>query len=293
MTREDLSGAKPEKEFFIGLDSDGCVFPNMELKHKECFIPNIVKHWKLQSVSRYVREAAEYVNLYSRWRGENRFLALLRVFDLLAERPEIRRPGARIPEVPGLRRWVAEASALGNPSLKREIERHAEADLIQSLKWSEAVNAAVADMVTGLPPFPGVRETLQRMAERADVMVVSGTPGEALRREWAEHDIRRYVRLLAGQELGRKEEHLRLAAGGKYLPGKVLMIGDAPGDLQAARAAGALFFPINPGGEEQSWQRLAGEGLDRFFGGAYAGDYEGQLIAEFNRLLPGSPPWKA
>jgi hypothetical protein len=29
----------PQHEFLVGIDSDGCVFDSMELKHKECFIP--------------------------------------------------------------------------------------------------------------------------------------------------------------------------------------------------------------------------------------------------------------
>ncbi len=38
-------------DFFIGIDSDGCAFDTMEVKHKECFIPNIVKYYGLASVS--------------------------------------------------------------------------------------------------------------------------------------------------------------------------------------------------------------------------------------------------
>ena len=52
-----MSEFSPTKEFFVGIDSDGCVFDSMELKHKECFIPNIIKHWGLQAVSKYTREA--------------------------------------------------------------------------------------------------------------------------------------------------------------------------------------------------------------------------------------------
>jgi phosphoglycolate phosphatase-like HAD superfamily hydrolase len=291
MEKEDLKNLQAQREFFIGIDSDGCAFPSMELKHKECFIPNTIKHWKLQSIGKYAREAAEFVNLYSQWRGENRFPALLRVFDLLRERPEVRRSAARIPEVPALRRWVARADSLGNPSLKREIDRNPEPDLIQTLKWSEAVNNSVADLVVGLPPFPGVREALDKMARRADVIVVSATPGQALQREWAEHDLAGYVRLIAGQELGSKQEHLSLAGKGKYPGEKMLMIGDAPGDLKAAEAVGARFYPINPGREERSWERLLEEALDRFFAGRYTGDYENGVIEEFNRLLPDVPPW--
>ena len=81
-------------DYLIGIDSDGCAFDTMELKHKECFIPNIIHHWGLKGVSKYAREAAEFVNLYSKTRGVNRFPALIEVFRLLNKRPEVvaRRP---------------------------------------------------------------------------------------------------------------------------------------------------------------------------------------------------------
>ena len=81
-----LLNMKPTKNFLVCVDSDGCVFDNMELKHKECFCPATVNVWGLQSVSRYAREAAEFVNLYSKTRGANRFPALIRTLELLAER---------------------------------------------------------------------------------------------------------------------------------------------------------------------------------------------------------------
>jgi len=290
MTKEDLKNLKPQRQFFIGIDSDGCAFPSMELKHKECFIPNTIKHWKLQSISRYAREAAEFVNLYSRWRGENRFPALLRVFDLLRERPEVRRSAVLVPEVPALREWVSRADSLGDPALRREIDRNPEPDLIQTLKWSEAVNSTVREIVVDLQPFPGVREALEKTARRADVIVVSATPGEALQREWA--GLAGHVRLIAGQELGSKQEHLSLAAGAKYPAEKMLMIGDAPGDMKAAKEVGARFYPIIPGSEERCWEHLLEQALDLFFAGEYTGDCERNRIGQFNRLLPDTPPWK-
>ncbi len=292
MSKAVLQEFEARQEFFIGLDSDGCVFPSMELKHKECFIPNIVRHWSLQPISKYVREAAEFVNLYSKWRGANRFPALLKVFDLLAERPEVQRSPVKIPEVPALRAWVREESSLGNPALKAAVERNPAPDLVLTLRWSEAVNASIEEMVQGVPPFPGVRESLEKMAARADIIVVSGTPGEALEREWREHDLAGHVRLIAGQELGSKKDHLSLTAAGKYPADHMLMIGDAPGDMKAAKAVGALFYPVNPGAEEASWERFSGEALERFFAGRYAGGYEAQLIVEFDELLPETPPWK-
>jgi hypothetical protein len=53
-----------------------------------------------------------------------------------------------------------------------------------------------------------------------------------------------------------------------------------------------LFFPINPGQEEKSWERFYQEGLARFAAGRYAGEYEAALIAEFETFLPSTPPWK-
>jgi hypothetical protein len=71
----------------------------------------------------------------------------------------------------------------------------------------------------------------------------------------------------------------------------MLMIGDAPGDMKAAEAVGARFYPISPGGEEESWDRLSAEALERFFSGTYSGEYEKDVIERFNRLLPDTPPW--
>src|SRR3954463_15043893 len=96
----------PQHEFLVGIDSDGCAFDTMEVKHKECFIPNIVQYYGLAAISKYVREAAEFVNLYSRWRGINRFPGLTTTFDLLTERPEVARRQFRIPELRGLRSWI-------------------------------------------------------------------------------------------------------------------------------------------------------------------------------------------
>ena len=122
-------------------------------------------------------------------------------------------------------------------------------------------------------------------------MVISQTPVDALEREWNENDIRQFVQIIAGQEMGTKTEHLAFAAKEKYAADKVLMIGDAPGDHKAADANEALFFPINPGNEEASWERLHNEALEKFFAGSFAGEYQQQLLDEFEGYLPENPSW--
>ncbi len=280
------------QDFFVGIDSDGCAFDTMEVKHKECFIPNFIRYFRLAAVSKFAREAAEFVNLYSHWRGANRFPAYLMALDFLAERPEVGRRAFRVPPLLGLRAWVERETKLGNPTLKAEVERTGDPDLRLTYEWSEAVNRAVEETVREVPPFPLVRESLESLVGKADVMVVSATPGEALEREWQEHDLARLVALIAGQEMGSKKEHLALATSGRYEKDKVLMVGDAPGDFNAAKANGVLFYPIDPGREDESWQRFFEEALPRFFGGTYAGSYMDEQVARFEKRLPRTPPWK-
>jgi len=287
----ELKNLVPQKEFLIAIDSDGCAFDTMEIKHKECFIPNIVKYWELQPVSKFLRAASEFVNLYSEWRGINRFPALTKALDLLEEWPDVQQRGVKIPAAQSLRDWIARETKLSNPALTIEVERTNDPVLTRALAWSEAVNVSVADLVYGIPPFPYVRASLEKISAWADVIVCSATPHEALAREWEEHDISKYVRVLAGQEMGSKKEHIELASQGRYQEGRVLMIGDAPGDMNAARGNNASFFPINPGSEETSWERFFEEGAGRFRNGQFTESYEVDLVAEFERFLPSTPPW--
>ena len=285
-----LRDFQPKHDFFIGIDSDGCVFDSMEIKHKECFAPMFVKHHNLQAVSKYAREVWDFVNLYSKTRGANRFPALSRALNLLRDRPEVQARNVNVPSYPALDEWMERETKLGNATLAAEVEGGNEG-LAHIKVWSDGVNEQVVDIVHGVPPFPLLRQTLEKALGQADMMVISQTPCDALEREWAEHDISKFVEIIAGQEMGTKTEHLKFAAVDNYAVEKILMIGDAPGDHKAAKANGVLFFPILPGREEDSWERLHGEALDRFFAGTYAGEYEEELFAEFDGCLPENPSW--
>lgn len=290
--QQKLKNLTPEKEFFIGIDSDGCAFDTMEIKHKECFCPNVIQYWGLQRISKYAREAWEFVNLYSKTRGANRFITLIESFRLLEERQEVQDRGFILPDITALIEWTKKETQLGNPILKAYAAEAKDPVIDLALEWSVAVNRRVGEMVHGIAPFPRVRECLQQLTEFADAMVISQTPVEALEREWEENNIRKYVRVIAGQEYGTKTEHLALAAKGKYADDKILMIGDAPGDLKAAKNNGVLFFPINPGHEESSWKEFHEEGLARFKKGTFKGAYEEELLRKFSTYLPELPPWR-
>ena len=279
------------KDFFVGIDSDGCAFDTMELKHKECFIPNIIHYWGLKGVSKYARETAEFVNLYSKSRGVNRFPAIYEVLQLLNKRPEvIERIGKiEIPQI--LVDWIKSESKLGNPALI-EYVAHTDSPIMRRvLEWSVEINKTIDRIVgDGVPPFPKVRESLKKLSERADISVVSQTPHAALEKEWTKQGLARYVRAICGQEVGTKAECLAFSRN--YEKAHSLMIGDAPGDLKAAVANDALFYPIVPGKEEASWERFYAEGIDKFLNCEFSGEYQRELLEEFDRSLPQDPSWR-
>ena len=282
---------KPQREFFIGIDSDGCAFDTMELKQKECFIPTIIKHWGWQSVSKYAREVIEFVNLYSKTRGINRFPALIDDFKWLSKRPEVIARGVKVEPPQEIIEWMNRETKLGNATLAAEVERTHDPVLTKTLAWSLEVNEVIDSIVgEGVAPFPLVRESLEKLGDRADVLVVSATPQAALVKEWENQGLLPLVAAICGQEIGTKKESLRWSA--RYPENHSLMIGDAPGDYKAAQANNALFFPINPGEEEKSWEAFYHEGIDRFFSETFAGDYQARLLADFDRHLPELPPWK-
>jgi len=193
-----LKEFKPTKPFFVGIDSDGCIFDSMEIKHKECFTPMFVKHFRLQAVSRYAREVWEFVNLYSKTRGANRFPALVRALNLLRERPQVVARKVQVTDTKALEEWIGRESKLGNATLASEV-KNGNKGLAPVKVWSDAVNAAIEDIVHGVPPFPFVRECLAKINEKADAMCISQTPAEALKREWAEHGIDKFVKTFFGK----------------------------------------------------------------------------------------------
>lgn len=281
----------PTKEYFVGIDSDGCAMDAMDIKHYECFTPNYIKHWDLQPISTLARETAIFVNLHSVTRGLNRWLALKQLLDLLRDRAEVAERGVVIPEYPELTEFIESDYPLSDKGIAAFAEAHPSETIDRAIRWGNGVNATIADMVHGCGPFPGVREAMAAMHDRVDDMTVSATPLEALNREWTEHGLAEYMQVIAGQEMGSKAQHVQYAATGKYDADKIMLIGDAPGDRDAARKAGCLYYPIIPGEEKQSWARVTAEALLRFLDGTYVGEYQDGLVAEFERHLPDVVPW--
>lgn len=274
---------KRKKKFLVAVDSDGSVFPTMEIKQKECIHPAIMDQWNLWKIEKEVRMVAEWVNLYSIHRGTNRFLALKIVFDYLRDMPEVRAEGVSIRPTEDLDDFLGSGLPTSNEALVEYTAEHPE--LNDVLDWSRSVNRRIAERCRRIPPFPFVRESLKKMHTTSDLVVVSATPTETLISEWRESGLDQLVVSIVGQEFGSKKEQLQTFCIDEYPLDQALMIGDAPGDLKAVKEVNGLFFPINPGRESLSWKRFLGESGNRFLSGAYAGGYESLLIGEFETIL--------
>lgn len=284
--RKALSGYTPHHDYFIGIDSDGCVFDSMEVKQKEFFIPNALKYFNLFPVSSILRKIWEFVNLYSINRGGNRFISLIKVFELLGRDERIKKSGVKLPDMTALKQWTQKESRLGNESLRKYLQSNHDPDLEKILQWSEAVNEDIGRWLRNIPPFPAARQAIETISQKADIVIVSQTPFEAIEREWRENDLDRFIKFIAAQEHGTKTEHLAIAAKGKYDDNRILMIGDAKGDLDAARSNGIMFYPIIPGKENRSWELFLTEAFENFINGKYKGRFENKLINDFLLSLP-------
>jgi phosphoglycolate phosphatase-like HAD superfamily hydrolase len=284
--KDDLIHLKPRHDVLVAIDSDGCVFDSMTIKQR-IFHTGIIKFWGLEAVETDFRKVAEWTALFSPWRGLNRFELLLRI--LQGVKKYI--PGlAKYPDTTALEAFVKSGVPLSADELAKRIAATGDPELRRALDWSRSVSKEIA-AVPQMPVFDGVFQGLEKIRATANAIVVSQTDEAALVHEWNHAGLTGFVDVIAGAELGSKMESLKTAMKNRYAPERTVMVGDAPGDLETARAAGCLFFPIIPGDEPASWIELREEGLTRFLNGTFAGAYQDNLIARFNAALSPVPPW--
>ena len=78
---------------------------------------------------------------------------------------------------------------------------------------------------------------------------------------------------------------------GRYDADHVLKVGDAASDFQAAKDNHVLFYPIIPGTETESWEKLGTEILHSFPAGEYKGTAMDKRVEQFLNALPEEPNW--
>ena len=70
------------------------------------------------------------------------------------------------------------------------------------------------------------------------------------------------------------------------------MLGDGGGDLKAVKANNGLFYPTPPGKEQEAWNEFP-QAFDKFIDMKYKGEFEDNLLSEFEKSLLTSPPWES
>ncbi|WP_243009123.1 HAD hydrolase-like protein [Clostridium sp. AM58-1XD] len=250
----------------------------MDIKHKRCFGPQMVKSWGLEANEKEVLDIWNKISLYSETRGINRFPGLGLTLNECSER------GIVTEDFRDLMKWLESTAGYSSGALKKALEEWDSPVLRRVLEWSDHVNKAIAELPESLP-FEGVKETLEYMREYADLAVVSSANREAVEKEWTRHGMIGLVKEVLAQDSGSKTACIARLLEEGYDKDHVIMIGDAPGDGSAADRNGVLFYPMVIRREAECWRRLREEAFGHFLNGTYKGAYQEELLKEFHDAL--------
>lgn len=275
-----LSEFKKTKDFLVCVDSDGCAMDTMDIKHIKCFGPCMVEVWQLQKWEKDILKRWNEINLYTLTRGINRFKGLSLALS------EINEQYRAIDGIDDLIYWSENADELSNASLKKEIEKSPEKEIFKlALKWSENVNEAIKKLPESeIKPFPLVKEALKLAHEKADVAIVSSANLGAVLDEWEKHGLLEHTDIVLTQNVGSKAFCISELLKKGYNNKKVVMCGDAPGDLKAAESNKVYYFPILVKSEEKSWQTFINQGFSHLLNDSYE-EYETIIKRDFYKNL--------
>ena len=272
-------------EYLICVDSDGCVMDTMNCKHFHCFGPCMVTEWGLEEWKDEILKRWNEINLFSMTRGINRFKGLAIA---LSEIHEKYKP---ITGIAYLQRWADTAPALSNDSVAAAAA-NAECDdaktvLEKALSWSKAVNASIVALPEELKiPYAGAKEGLAAAHTFADVAMVSSANRDAVEEEWGKFGLLEHTDIVLAQDIGSKAACIAQMLKFGYDRRKVLMIGDAPGDCDAAEKNNVWYYPILVNHEKASWDEAISTAFSKLQSGEYA-EYEVQTKKEFLANLGG------
>lgn len=273
---DSLSKYEKKKDFLVCIDSDGCAMDTMDIKHFRCFGPCMIEEWGLGRWEKKILARWNEINLYTMTRGLNRFKGLAKA---------LREIDGKYCEIAGLdvfEKWTEEAIELSNKALECELEQSDNICMRKAYDWSIAVNRAIEQIPREEKhPFPGVRNALKRAHQSADVAVVSSANRDAVMDEWEMHGLLEHTDLVLAQDSGSKAFCIGALIRCGYEKENVLMCGDAPGDLEAAKKNGVYYYPILVRHETESWNEFVKEGLSHFLAGTYDGDYEKEKTKQF------------
>lgn len=254
---------KKQKDYLICVDSDGCAMDTMDIKHIRCFGPCMVAEWSLEEWQDEILMRWNEINLYSMTRGINRFKGLAMALN------EINEKYNKIDGIDDLCKWAENADELSNPAVEREYQNTKKEIFAKALSWSKAVNNTINTLTDDeKKPFEGVREGLKYAHQYADVAIVSSANKDAVEEEWEKYKLSDDVDILLCQDAGSKAHCIGELVKKGYEKTHVLMVGDAPGDLDAADKNGVYYYPILVKKEKHSWEHI-NSAVDALVSGTY------------------------
>ena len=255
-------------DFLVCVDSDGCVMDTMNCKHFHCFGPCMVDEWELGQWRDAILERWNVINLFSMTRGINRFKGLAMALG------EIDKQYKPIPGVAALQHWADTAPALSNDggikAAEEAADPEAKAIFEKALSWSKAVNASVVKLPEELKvPYNGAKEGLAAAHSFADVAMVSSANRDAVEAEWGKFGLLEHTDIVLAQDIGSKAACIAAMLRFGYDLNKVLMVGDAPGDCDAAEKNGVHYYPILVNHEKESWDEAIRVAFEKLQSGEY------------------------
>ncbi len=272
-------------DYLICVDSDGCVMDTMNCKHFRCFGPCMVDEWELDPWRQEILDRWNEINLFSMTRGINRFKGLAMALG------EIHTRYKPIQGIEALKRWADTAPALSNDAVAKAAEEAPDADarmvFQKALSWSKAVNAAIVKLPEELKvPYRGAKEGLAAAHTFADVAMVSSANRDAVEEEWGKFGLLEHTDIVLAQDVGSKAACIARMLEFGYDARKVLMVGDAPGDCDAAEKNGVYYYPILVNHEQESWEEAVTTGFPKLRSGDYR-EYGAEKKREFLHNLGG------
>jgi phosphoglycolate phosphatase-like HAD superfamily hydrolase len=256
-------------DYLVCVDSDGCVMDTMNCKHFHCFGPCMVDEWELGRWREEILARWNEINLFSMTRGINRFKGLAMALG------EIHEKYVPITGIAALQHWADTAPALSNDAVAKAAEDAADPDaklvLSKALSWSKAVNAAIVKLPEELKvPYAGAKEGLAAAHTFADVAMVSSANRDAVEEEWGKFGLLEHTDIVLAQDVGSKAACIKEMMKFGYDPNKVVMVGDAPGDCDAAEKNGVHYYPILVNHEKESWDEAVAVAYGKLQVGEYA-----------------------
>ncbi len=271
-----LCDFRKKKEYLFCIDSDGCAMDTMDIKHIRCFGPCMVEEWELEPWENAILARWNEINLYTMTRGINRFKGLAMVLK------EIDEDYCVIEGIEELQVWVESSPELSNPALEKAIVEKDCAILKKALSWSRKVNERINELsFEDKKPFEGVKEALEYAHRFGDVAIVSSANRQAVVEEWELYHLLEHVDIILAQDVGSKAYCIQELLKKGYDKSKVLMVGDAPGDKDAAKKNDVYYYPILVRREKYSWAEFVDTAVTKLVDGSFGGAYQEEKEAQF------------